>query len=57
MKKEVHTGVFRLSEQENGWCDNVIAMKYLEWLRSVAPPGEIWLLWDVFTAHRDEQVK
>jgi hypothetical protein len=57
MKSEVQAGVLKFAEQENGWCNKDIAKKYLEWLRSVALSGDIWLLWDVFAAQRDEEVK
>jgi transposase len=32
-------------------------MQYLQWLREQVTVGEIVLLWDVFSAHRDKKVK
>jgi hypothetical protein len=54
---EIRSGWLKIGHQKNGWCDKAIATQYLLWLREQVPIGDVALLWDVFSAHRDQEVK
>jgi hypothetical protein len=46
-----------LTHSENGWTNGVVAKEDLKWLRQKNGHAPICLLWDVFSAHRDTEVK
>ena len=41
---------------ENGWCNEAIAMKYLEHIHSDAEGERCCLIWDVYSSHRSDAV-
>jgi hypothetical protein len=58
LSKYITRGLLRLTHQRSGWCDKTTAMQYLKWLRATRPAGQkLLLVWDVFSAHRDAEVK
>lgn len=52
----VRRGDLFITHSETGWVDGDVAVKYLTWLRG-RMAGPIALVWDVFAAHRDCDVK
>jgi hypothetical protein len=57
LAKHVHNGTLLVTHQPAGWCDGNIAIQYLEWLRSVDHNEAIVLIWDIYSAHRNPEVK
>jgi hypothetical protein len=46
-----------LSHQPNGWTNAPVTSDYLRWLRSRIQTGLIVILWDLFSAHREQGVE
>jgi hypothetical protein len=57
LERSIRHGELVLSHQENGWTNAEVILDYFRWLRSRFAEGEIVLMWDVYTAHRAEEVK
>jgi len=45
-----------VTHQDSGWTSRQVAFQYLNWLREQVQ-GPVVLIWDLFSAHRDEEVK
>jgi hypothetical protein len=59
LARYVNSNQLQVTHQQSGWCDKEIAKAYLIWLRFEGHDGNerLILVWDVFAAHRDEEVK
>jgi hypothetical protein len=55
--REIRSGRLVLTHEENGWTNAAVAIEYLQWLSDGVKGQELFLLWDCFSAHRDEEVK
>jgi hypothetical protein len=55
--REIQTHKPVLTYHENGWADRIVANRYLDWLSDLAERQHLCLVWDCFSAHRDDLVK
>jgi hypothetical protein len=46
-----------LTHQENGLTNRVVARHYLQWLSNSVKGQNLCLLWDLISAHHEEEVK
>ena len=56
LRHHVDTGKLLITHSENGWVNTKIACDYVNWLYS-GMGEECLLLWDVFSAHKNEEVQ
>jgi hypothetical protein len=54
---EIRTGRLVFTHQESGWTNQTVATDYLKWLSDRVKGQKLCLLWDCFSAHRDEEVR
>jgi hypothetical protein len=52
----LRNGSLFVTHSDSGWMEKNLAKKYLLWLRN-RYSGPLGLVWDVFAAHRDSEVK
>jgi hypothetical protein len=56
LMQAIRSGRLLVTHSESGWMDKKVAEEYISWLR-LRNSGPLALLWDVFAAHRDADVK
>jgi hypothetical protein len=58
-RRDIEAGKLILCPQSSGWTDRTIAIAIaiVDWIAARAGDKSHCLLWDVFSAHRDEEVK
>jgi hypothetical protein len=57
LQEYIRRGDLVLTHQPNGWTSALLASGYLHWLRSRIQRGPIVVLWNLFSAHREQGVK
>jgi hypothetical protein len=55
--REIQMGRLVLMHQENGRANRVVVRRDLQWLSDIVKGQNLCLLWDLFSAHHEEQVK
>lgn len=56
LRPYIANGRLVITHAENGWVNTTVACEYVNWLYR-RKGEECFLLWDVFSAHRQEEVK
>ena len=51
----IRKGELVITHSPKGWCNNQICIQYLKWLANFKK-RPLFLVWDVFAAHRDDKV-
>jgi hypothetical protein len=54
---ELRTGRLVITHQENGWTNGKVAEEFIRWISNRVHGQQLCLLWDSFSAHRDEDVR
>jgi hypothetical protein len=57
LQEYIRSGDLVLTYQSNGWTSALVASDYLHWLRFRIQRGPIVVLWNLFSAHREQGVK